>query len=278
MDLPPPPLFQDSVEKNIIPQVSIQSVLAKSDGRTTQVFRLDARESLSIVDKSFQESAGQLRRFKLQRLPPYIILHFKRFTKNIFVEEKNPTIVNFPLRGLDFRECKFVITRLTYIAHKLRCIDVDAPEGHSPTMYDLVANVIHESAAGTTRDKESTIWKVHIRAGSGGGENEKWFQIQDLIVEEIRKEMIFLGETVLQVTETSSCFCPYSYLLFRYGSVVTCLPGPLVGLSLRRHSRTGRSVDGCTIGMRAVCIYLRHQSKYLIVASHTCVRKLPPMD
>ena len=37
VDLPPPPLFQDSLEKNIIPQVSIHSVLAKYDGRTTQV-------------------------------------------------------------------------------------------------------------------------------------------------------------------------------------------------------------------------------------------------
>jgi U4/U6.U5 tri-snRNP-associated protein 2 len=87
VDLPPPPLFQDSIEKNIIPQVNIVSVLSKYDGVTTQ------------------ESAGQLRRFKCQRLPPYIILHFKRFTKNAFVEEKNPTIVNFPLRGLNFQEC-----------------------------------------------------------------------------------------------------------------------------------------------------------------------------
>lgn len=45
----------------------------------------------------------------------------------------------------------------------------------------------------------NTAWKIHLRAGEGGGDNEKWFQIQDLIVEEIRKEMIFLGETVLQV-------------------------------------------------------------------------------
>ncbi|KAJ3558993.1 hypothetical protein NM688_g609 [Phlebia brevispora] len=165
VDLPPPPLFQDSVEKNIIPQVSIQSVLAKYDGRTTQ------------------ESAGHLRRFKLQRLPDYIILHFKRFTKNIFVEEKNPTIVNFPLRGLDFKDY------------------LDAPPDQGSTIYDLIANITHESAAGTTRDKDSTVWKVHLRAGAGGGENEKWFQIQDLIVEDIRKEMIFLGETILQIWE-----------------------------------------------------------------------------
>lgn len=37
VDLPPPPLFQDTLEKNIIPQVSIYSVLAKYDGRATQV-------------------------------------------------------------------------------------------------------------------------------------------------------------------------------------------------------------------------------------------------
>ena len=55
------------------------------------------------------------------------------------------------------------------------------------------------------------MWKVHLRAGAGGGDNKKWFLIQDLIVEEIRKEMIFLGETVLQVsfgfTSTSGYGC-----------------------------------------------------------------------
>ncbi|KAE9409243.1 cysteine proteinase [Gymnopus androsaceus JB14] len=162
VDLPPPPLFQDSVEKNIVPQVSIQSVLSKYDGRTTQ------------------ESSGQLRRYKCQRLPPYIISHFKRFTKNIFVEEKNPTIVTFPLRGLDFKDY----------------VDLTS---QSSSLYDLVANVTHESVAGTTRDKENTIWKVHLRAGEG--EHEKWYTIQDLIVEETRKEMIFLGESILQIWE-----------------------------------------------------------------------------
>lgn len=60
---------------------------------------------LSLIVTPSKESAGQLRRYKCQRLPQYIILHYKRFTKNNFVEEKNPTIVTFPLRGVDFREC-----------------------------------------------------------------------------------------------------------------------------------------------------------------------------
>lgn len=37
LDLPKPPLFQDSVEKNIIPQVALATILAKYDGSTTQV-------------------------------------------------------------------------------------------------------------------------------------------------------------------------------------------------------------------------------------------------
>ncbi|EJD45765.1 cysteine proteinase [Auricularia subglabra TFB-10046 SS5] len=163
LDLPAPPLFQDGEDKNIVPQVTLASVLAKYDGNTTQ------------------ENAGQLKRYKLTALPPYIVLHYKRFTKNNFVEEKNPTIVNFPLRGVDFAEY------------------LDAAGG--PQAYDLLANITHESVAGTTRDKESTVWKVHLRAGGGGGDGEKWFLIQDLLLEETRKDMIFLGETVLQIWE-----------------------------------------------------------------------------
>lgn len=53
-----------------------------------------------------QESAGRLRRYKLTKLPPFLILHIKRFTSNNFVEEKNPTIVNFPLKGVDVAECE----------------------------------------------------------------------------------------------------------------------------------------------------------------------------
>lgn len=97
--------------------------------------------------------------------------------------------------------------RMDLLRHGL-FVDLDAPSSHPPTVYDLIANVTHESVAGTTRDKENTVWKVHLRVGSGGGEGEKWFQIQDLIVEETRKEMIFLGETVLQVCTLTSQLDP----------------------------------------------------------------------
>ena len=105
----------------------------------------------------------------------------------------------FRLQRLYVNACRTVDLFLTSLLHYSIIIDVDVPPNSISTLYDLIANVTHESVAGTTRDKENTIWKAHIRAAGGGGDNEKWFMIQDLIVEETRKEMIFLGETILQV-------------------------------------------------------------------------------
>jgi len=37
LELPPPPLFHDELEKNIIPQIPLSTILAKYDGWTVQV-------------------------------------------------------------------------------------------------------------------------------------------------------------------------------------------------------------------------------------------------
>ncbi|KAK0541433.1 Ubiquitin carboxyl-terminal hydrolase 10 [Tilletia horrida] len=244
IDLPPPPVFQDVIESNIIPQVPIAEVLAKYDGLT------------------FQEARGMIRRYKITRLPPYLILHFRRFTKNNFVEERNPTIVNFPIKGLNMKDY------------------VDDPSlAPLSAVYDLVANVTHEATAGTVRD--NSVWRaqVHTRVDGervqpavvkkedpgamdvdgvdskakakatkgkakakgkgkakngpnalpngtshangqhgdgekdeeeaddeaeekeGNAEDEKWYQIQDLIVEDVNRQMLFLGESYVQVWE-----------------------------------------------------------------------------
>merc|ERR1712226_660602 len=46
----------------------------------------------------------EIRRYSLRRIPPYIIFIVKRFRNNNFFIEKNPTIVTFPLKGLDLRD------------------------------------------------------------------------------------------------------------------------------------------------------------------------------
>lgn len=68
-------------------QVPIFDLLKKFDGQHT----------------SDDIKAGR-RRFRLTKLPSYLVLHIKRFTKNNFFVEKNPTIVNFPVKNLELRD------------------------------------------------------------------------------------------------------------------------------------------------------------------------------
>ena len=85
VDVPAAPLFKDALERNIIPQVPLRTLLTKFDGSTEQ-----------------EMMNGDTRRYVLTSLPKYLIIHVKRFSQNTqqFVEE-NPTIVNFPIKNLD---------------------------------------------------------------------------------------------------------------------------------------------------------------------------------
>ncbi|TIA88530.1 hypothetical protein E3P99_02553 [Wallemia hederae] len=160
-DLPPKPVFSD--DDNIIPQVSLADVLKKYDG----------------VHK--QEQFGQRRSYKLVKLPKYLIVHFKRFSKNKFKEEYNQTIINYPISGVDFKD---------YVENE------DGAQGQS-TVYDLVANICHEHD-----NISGSSWKLQLKSPltNDDGSN-KWYQIQDLFVEEIDRRLIFLGETYLQIWE-----------------------------------------------------------------------------
>jgi hypothetical protein len=62
------------------PQVPIFDVMRKFDGDT-------------VTD----DIRTGRRRMRITRLPRCLALHFKRFTKNNFFQEKNPTLVNFPV-------------------------------------------------------------------------------------------------------------------------------------------------------------------------------------
>ncbi|KAI9748054.1 MAG: hypothetical protein M1815_003636 [Lichina confinis] len=172
LDLPAAPLFQDELDRNIIPQVPLVNILSKYDGIRSQ------------------EHLNHRRRYRLLHpLPPYLVFHIKRFSRNKFVTERNPTIVTFPVRSLDMSP---------YVE------PAPAAAGYAqgePIWYDLVANVTHEairsrddSVEGETPRK---VWRVQLRDKA----RDEWIQVQDLFVEEVRKEILFLGESYLQVWE-----------------------------------------------------------------------------
>lgn len=170
LDLPATPLFQDELESNIVPQVPLTTILSKYDGMKAQ------------------EHLAQRKRYRLMHpLPPYLAFHIKRFSTNKFVSERNPTIVTFDARNLD-------------VSPYVEPNPAEHPPGE-PIWYDLVANVVHEvvrakeDIADTAEEKKT--WKVQLRDKA----RDEWVTSQDLYVENTQKELLYLGESYLQIWE-----------------------------------------------------------------------------
>ncbi|KAI9362402.1 hypothetical protein BD770DRAFT_470440 [Pilaira anomala] len=156
LELPLAPLYQDEKDKEIVPQVPLTTILGKFDGHKVQ------------------EVGNTMKRYSITRLPQFMIFHIKRFHKNSWTHEKNPTIVNFPIKNVDMS--KFTT-------------DPDAEK--LGDHYDLLANICHDGKP----DAGKGTYKVHVRHRG----TEQWYQIQDLIVEEILPQMIFMSESYIQV-------------------------------------------------------------------------------
>ncbi|GLI77567.1 ubiquitin carboxyl-terminal hydrolase 10 [Penicillium ochrochloron] len=209
LDLPPTPLFQSANRESIIPQVPLTTLLNKYNGR-----------------EASEKMAHRVRHRLLHPLPPYLFFHIKRFSKNRFVSERNPTIVTFPSpRSLDMSP---------YVEPNP---SICPPS--EPILYDLVANIILDpsvaapgatedaadkgvnaaagaggssSGAGAATEKVSWLVQLHDKAVSaenarhtGGAEqqqrNSEWLEVQDLFVKRAETETLFTREGYLMVWE-----------------------------------------------------------------------------
>lgn len=180
LDLPPAPLFQDDREQNIIPQVSLSSILAKYNG-------IQAQERLNT----------RMRYRLLHPLPPYLVMHIKRFSPNKFLQEqRNPTIVTYSSRTLDMSP-----------------YTEPNPEIHpmgEPVLYDLVANTTHEGVRvrddSVEGEAEKKVWRVQLldRGGvdaEGKPEGDRWWEIQDLYVSRVEAELLSTKEAYIMIWE-----------------------------------------------------------------------------
>ena len=166
LDVPPPPLFADSLEKNIIPQVPLFELLNKFDGATEKEYK--THKDLFV------------KKFRLKALPPFLIVHITRFTTNQFFTEKNPTIVNFPIKNLVFRDY------------------IDVEEGDTDLYrYNLIANVVHE---GLPESGKGT-YHAHLYHATDESGADQWFSNQDLHVDEMLPQMIPLSTSYIQIWE-----------------------------------------------------------------------------
>ncbi|KAF3530055.1 hypothetical protein DY000_02037822 [Brassica cretica] len=163
LDLPPPPLFKDVMEKNIIPQVALFDLLKKFDGETvTEV----VRPRLARM------------RYRVTKSPSYLMFHMVRFKKNNFFKEKNPTLVNFPVKDMELRD--YIPSLPTAAEGEKTC-----------TKYNLIANIVHDGKP------EDGYFRVFVQRKS----QELWYEMQDLHVAETLPQMVELSEAYMQIYE-----------------------------------------------------------------------------
>jgi U4/U6.U5 tri-snRNP-associated protein 2 len=131
---------------------------------------------LKYNGKTFCEdpTKGIKRRYSILKLPKNLILFFKRFDKNMFFVEKNNTIVTFPITNLSFE----------------RVVKEEIP-GKS-FKYDLTANIIHDGKADTGS------FRVQVKNKS----NEKWYDIQDLSINQIMAQSVVVSESYIHIYES----------------------------------------------------------------------------
>ena len=175
LDLPPAPLFQDDTDNNIIPQVPLTTVLNKYNGITAQ-------EKLN----------NRVRYRLLHPLPPYLIMHVKRFEANKFLQaQRNPTIVTFNPRALDMSP---------YVEPNPQLHPLD-----EPIVYDLVANITHEGVKvrddSVEGEAERKVWRAQVKEEGGETAQQQWWEMQDLFVDKVNADLLCTKEAYVMVWE-----------------------------------------------------------------------------
>jgi U4/U6.U5 tri-snRNP-associated protein 2 len=177
---------------------------------------------------------NETRRYRIVRLPKFIIFHLKRFTKNNFFMEKNPTIVNFPVKNLELKDYVIpshagsvpsredlsamsisqlkqnlikrgisvsdVVEKGDLIERAMHSIQDTTP--NAITKYNLLANIVHDSPPdkgkeGNMNPLDGGTYRCHIRNKA----DEQWYEVQDLHVKEVYPQVIGLSESYAMIFE-----------------------------------------------------------------------------
>ncbi|KAF6175329.1 hypothetical protein GIB67_021834 [Kingdonia uniflora] len=158
LDLPSPPSSKNVVGNSIIPEVSIYNMLKKFDGES--------------ITKVVRPTMARIR-YRVTKLPPYLILHMRRFTKNGLFIEKNPTLVDFPVKNLQLKKC------------------IPLPAMKENEKYDLIANILHDGKPG------EGCYRVFVEQKL----EELWYEMQDWHVAQTAFQLVAPSESYMQIYE-----------------------------------------------------------------------------
>lgn len=200
LELPKMPLFKDAQKEKFIPQVNLQDLLNKFDGKT-----------------QMKQRNGSMRKLRLFKLPKYLIIAYRRFKEGYFDVEKNTTIVNCVIKGLNLRpyllkpeEQRELLSHLTINDLKKRVkrikenldsyIDrrnminmlVDRYRikfRKTKTKYDLISNITHEGGWKEGKNKCLVF----------NQSNAQWYEMHDLHVQETIPQLVTVAESYIQI-------------------------------------------------------------------------------
>uniref|UniRef100_A0A3B4X5M9 Ubiquitin carboxyl-terminal hydrolase n=1 Tax=Seriola lalandi dorsalis TaxID=1841481 RepID=A0A3B4X5M9_SERLL len=133
------------------------------------------------------------KKLDLWSLPEVLIIHLKRFSYTKFTREKLDSIVDFPLRDLDFSGC---------------LLRKSLSNGEPPSRYDLIAVSNHY---GGLRDG-------HYTSYAKNKDNGQWYYFDDSKVTYAREDQIVVS--IMHTTDTELLGqCPVGLLKSRYLSI-----------------------------------------------------------
>ena len=218
LNLPPIPLFRDTEEDKIIPEISLHELLSKYDGMTWTRQKIGNK----VIEKKYQ----------IIKLPKYLILHVMRFSKSNYVVEKNRTKVIFPIIDMDLSNLMSSNNNTNIKYNLIANICHDSKDYHQS---DIAKNLQDKSNASSNCSEKSNVNLLRAKMVTSSGGNVKvntdtintsslssssgvdnsdgsnglykihllnkaskqWFEIQDLKVEEILPQFVGLSEAYL---------------------------------------------------------------------------------
>jgi len=231
LDIPEKPLFKDDNGGLVIPQEPLVNILKKFDG-------VSFNDVISASSDANGGASLQRRRYNLKKLPNYLILCLARFKRNAFNNEKNSTIVPFPVKNFDLSGYVFTekekpkaptedqvrsmsVKELKELlkAHDRSDLGVGVVEKSELVevcidfvtkslsdmlshKYDLVANITHTIPAEVGREgKFNPLEEGTYRCHVQHKGSKQWYEMQDLHVAEIMPQLIGVSESYVLIFE-----------------------------------------------------------------------------
>ncbi|KAJ1607079.1 SnRNP assembly defective 1 like ubiquitin C-terminal hydrolase [Cryptosporidium canis] len=126
-----------------------------------------------LNSKFFSSSSSQL----ISRLPPYLFIHFSRFSKANLNLEKNKTLVSFPLIDFDLS----------------RYIHPDDIHLNTCTKYNLIASISHKGSISGGKFLTQLFHPIR----------NEWIEIEDTNVKTVLPQAVLLNEIYILVYKRS---------------------------------------------------------------------------